>query len=298
MKTSAFTYVLQHPNTIDEQVITDLKSIIEEYPFFQAPKAVYLKGLKALDSFKYNEILKQTAALTTDRSILFDFITSEDFDQHQVAKKISSQAPILEDIHVEIEEVIAENLSPKEAIKNVSDSESFISKMIEEDEVESTDTMLEDHTEFEELSLGKPLDFNKDEKHSFAEWLKITSIKPIIRKDIPDESLETKEEESSIQEDQNTLAKKEKFKLIDKFIKDAPKIIPDKETTSSLNLARQKLTEKTELMTETLARVYLEQKKYKKAIQAYKILSLKYPEKSGFFADQIQAVKKLQQHNS
>jgi len=47
-------------------------------------------------------------------------------------------------------------------------------------------------------------------------------------------------------------------------------------------------------MTETLAKVYLEQKKYRKAIQAFKILSLKYPEKSGFFADQIRAVKMLQ----
>ena len=52
------------------------------------------------------------------------------------------------------------------------------------------------------------------------------------------------------------------------------------------------------MMTETLARVYLEQKKYKKAMQAYKILSLKYPEKSGFFADRIKAVKKLQQENT
>ena len=49
-------------------------------------------------------------------------------------------------------------------------------------------------------------------------------------------------------------------------------------------------------MTETLAQVYLEQKKYKKAIQAYKILSLKYPEQSGFFADRIKAVKKLQKN--
>jgi len=47
-------------------------------------------------------------------------------------------------------------------------------------------------------------------------------------------------------------------------------------------------------MTETLARVYWEQKKYKKAIQAFKILSLKYPEKSGFFADQIKKLKKAQ----
>ncbi|MDB9796535.1 hypothetical protein OAB55_01845, partial [Flavobacteriaceae bacterium] len=47
------------------------------------------------------------------------------------------------------------------------------------------------------------------------------------------------------------------------------------------------------LMTETLAKVYLQQKNYKKAIQAYKILILKNPEKSGFFADQIRAVEKL-----
>ena len=51
-------------------------------------------------------------------------------------------------------------------------------------------------------------------------------------------------------------------------------------------------------MTETLARIYLEQKNYKKAIQSYKILSLKYPEKSGFFADQIKAVKELQEKNN
>jgi hypothetical protein len=52
------------------------------------------------------------------------------------------------------------------------------------------------------------------------------------------------------------------------------------------------------LMTETLARIYLEQNNYAKAIQSYKILSLKYPEKSGFFADQIKAVKELQENNT
>jgi hypothetical protein len=51
-------------------------------------------------------------------------------------------------------------------------------------------------------------------------------------------------------------------------------------------------------MTETLARVYLEQKNYDKALQSYKILSLKYPEKSGFFADQIKRIKILQEKNN
>ena len=51
-------------------------------------------------------------------------------------------------------------------------------------------------------------------------------------------------------------------------------------------------------MTETLARIYVEQKNYDKAIQSYKILSLKYPEKSSLFADQIQEIKILQEKNN
>ena len=50
-----------------------------------------------------------------------------------------------------------------------------------------------------------------------------------------------------------------------------------------------------ELMTETLAKVFIKQKKYRKAIKAYEILRLKYPEKNGFFADQIEEIKKRQQ---
>ena len=63
------------------------------------------------------------------------------------------------------------------------------------------------------------------------------------------------------------------------------------------NLAEKPILESDSLMTETLARIYLEQKNYEKALQSYKILSLKYPEKSSLFADQIKAIKKLQEKN-
>ena len=45
------------------------------------------------------------------------------------------------------------------------------------------------------------------------------------------------------------------------------------------------------LTTETLAEIYVEQGHYKRAIQAYRILCLKYPKKSGFFANQIEEIK-------
>ena len=45
------------------------------------------------------------------------------------------------------------------------------------------------------------------------------------------------------------------------------------------------------LTTETLAEIYVEQGYYNRAIQAYEILCLKYPKKSGFFANRIEEIK-------
>ena len=83
---------------------------------------------------------------------------------------------------------------------------------------------------------------------------------------------------------------------IDKRVLQESKIKPVK-LADTIDVATESTIENENLMTETLARVYLEQKKYDKAIKAFRILSLKYPEKSGFFADRIKAVKFLQKNN-
>ena len=46
-------------------------------------------------------------------------------------------------------------------------------------------------------------------------------------------------------------------------------------------------------MTETLAQIYADQRKYDKALRAYRILSLKYPDKKEYFEDKIQAIENL-----
>ena len=56
----------------------------------------------------------------------------------------------------------------------------------------------------------------------------------------------------------------------------------------------QSISASDEIVTETLAKLYMEQGYYKKAKKAYKKLSLKYPKKSSFFAAQIKDIKKKQ----
>ena len=107
---------------------------------------------------------------------------------------------------------------------------------------------------------------DKNEKYSFLDWF------DIINDDKPKVD--------------------EKFDLINEFIRNSPKIkIKDKYEAKSNFKSETKF--KDELITETLAKIYVKQEKFNKAIKAYDILSLKYPKKSSFFADQINDIKKL-----
>lgn len=67
MTNSDFTYILQNPQDITHEQTEAVKSIIDEFPYFQSARAIYLKGLKNQSSFKYNQELKTTAAYTTDK---------------------------------------------------------------------------------------------------------------------------------------------------------------------------------------------------------------------------------------
>mgnify|MGYP001450940796 CR=1 FL=1 len=89
------------------------------------------------------------------------------------------------------------------------------------------------------------------------------------------------------------------FQLIDDFLKTAERRIPNKNLKNNEDLSEKSWSPNYELMTETLAKVFVKQKKFKKAIEAYQILGLKYPEKNSLFANQIKEIKKLdQQKNS
>ena len=177
---------------MDSDKSLKLKKILNSYPYFQSASAHYLKTLKSQEKDAYMELLPKTAILTFNRSILRNWLYSEQ--------------------NFEVE-------------KN-----------------------------------------NKSEKYTFLDWF------DIINNEAPKVD--------------------EKFHLIDEFIKNSPKIQITKNYESNLSYEFDKKI-KDELITETLAKIYTNQKKYNKAIKAYEILSLKYPKKSSFFADQINKLKKL-----
>ncbi|WP_052670600.1 tetratricopeptide repeat protein [Draconibacterium sediminis] len=62
-------------------------------------------------------------------------------------------------------------------------------------------------------------------------------------------------------------------------------------------LVEQSVKEDEELVTETLALIYFQQKNFDKALDAYKKLSLKYPEKSVYFAGRIEEIELLKNNN-
>ena len=299
MNTSNFTQLLQNPQHISANQVSDIRAIIDEFPYFQSARSIYLKGLKNQGSFKYNQELKTTAAYTTDRSILFDFITSNEFQQNEISEHIKKNIAHLKDIEVNGVEDISVNKSViiNAALKqHIKDTEPTIhpdffqekQEAITPKKIIKVDVSNIKKTPEDILEVGKPLAFDKNEIHSFSEWLKITSFKPIIREDVEIENNQESREDTKIK----------KFELIDKFIASSPKIQPVKKDTTTHNIAQSQMMQPETLMTETLARIYVEQKNYDKAIQSYKILSLKYPEKSGFFADHIQAIKEIQEQNN
>ncbi|ESU19759.1 hypothetical protein FCR2A7T_16200 [Flavobacterium cauense R2A-7] len=291
MNVNDLTYLINRPEAINGKQTIELETVLEEFPYFQSARAIHLKGLYNQNSFRYNQELKKTAAYTTDRSVLFEFITSEDFTSIQKAFLEEKEAAINEIIVNQYKIVVSDAVEVQPKANPLEQSilhsiQIAAPEAITEDEEVTVPTETEKTETIEEkLEIGKPLDFSKQEKHSFQEWLQLAKITPIQR--------ENEAKSPEIDEE-----KKKKTELIDKFIESNPKIISVKNAPVTPINIEKSTQDNSYLMTETLAKVYLEQKKYQKAIQAYEILILKYPEKSSFFADRISDIRLLQQNNN
>ena len=133
----------------------------------------------------------------------------------------------------------------------------------------------EKETVEQKLEIGKPINFPENERHTFNQWLQLSKAK-------------------AINPNKTTGKIDEQIDLINQFIENKPRIKMDKEAFYSPSQnAKESVIENPSFITETLAKVYVEQGLFNKAKEAYLKLSLKYPQKSSLFATQIELINKL-----
>lgn len=324
MTTQQYINWLNNPYLLTAEASEKLKQVTEQFPYLQSARALYLKSLHDQRSFLYNAELKKTAAYTTDRDVLFDYIVSEEFINYRPLHLESID--VVDEDYIEIrkpEPTLDETIEKRvlETLVYIENQDretelihkiDQISKSKIEARQEKADTVhlntsaapVEIQELEEKLEVGQPLDFSDKDKFSFTEWLKLTSQQPVERskedaEQQPEEVFEiTTSSSVSGLEEEIIPEKQKKMELIDKFIEANPKITPSKSAIAPPAIIDRSEDDEPFFMTETLARIYLEQKKYQKAIQAYEILILKYPEKSSLFANRIIDIKKLQEFNN
>jgi hypothetical protein len=141
------------------------------------------------------------------------------------------------------------------------------------------------------------------EPENFTDWLRLIqkSNKQLSAENILDTNTEnntdikTRLEKGKIITQESALNKKLKnLALIDKIIENSPgqiKIKDDQKFYSPEHNAKESLLENEHLVSETLAKIYALQGSVNKAVRAYEILSLKFPQKSAYFASLIQKLK-------
>jgi tetratricopeptide (TPR) repeat protein len=236
MNKEEFISFINNPSLIDSQSSKEIQQIVEQYPYFQSARILFLKSLYDNKSISYQSELKLTAVYAGNRAML--------------------QAYILKQPAV----IVKSETDSKQEIRNneaISTNENSISET--------------QHDASVKPSIRTIIEFDFNEPNQAFELPKITEE--------PKEPLTEK--------------KKQQLEIIDRFIKTEPRIVPKENTIDYTRDLSAENPIDTEFMTETLAEIYVKQKKYDKAIVMFQKLSLKFPQKSVYFASRISDINTI-----
>jgi hypothetical protein len=238
---------------MDRDSLYELRSTLALYPYFQTARLLLLQNLYLLHDPSFDQELRQAAIYITDRKVLFQMIEAAHY-------QLKVQKPQQEKKAVSADERDSRTLS---LIDDFLDS-------------------LPKDNEEENQKKGKRKPTPADAAVDYVAYLL----------------------ESETEEEREQAAKAPQLigqSLIDSFINnDKGKIKLNENPTLKPDLDSDLTTEKKEgkageqgIFTETMARIYIKQGNYSKALEIIRQLSLENPKKNVYFADQIRFLEKL-----
>ncbi len=313
MQAKEFINYIKNPNSLEKNSVKELQKLVNDFPYFQSAHLLLSLASKKWDASVYQKSLKKTAIVVTNRSHLFNLIQQFEIS-NTVIEDFDHQKLVVEEVLEPIDSTKELNiLKATELLIENSDSE-ISETEFQQKTKPNAEEVLENEiakqvvgaiVEKQMLNLSDTqLVFNQNkEPGNFTDWLRLIqkSNKQLSAENILDTNTEnnsdikTRLEKSKIINQESALNKKLKnLALIDKIIENSPgqiKIKDDQKFYSPEQNAKESLLENEHLVSETLAKIYALQGSVNKAVRAYEILSLKFPQKSAYFASLIQKLK-------
>lgn len=152
-------------------------------------------------------------------------------------------------------------------------------------------------TRLEYADTYQPFVFSNTEKTEKAPFDPAKLDKLVLDQQIRQNIIHFQDPEDKLSEEikqrvVQVVEKKKSSEVIERFIREEPQIQPPSvDHLNTENKARKSSEEQFNFVTETLATIYANQAMYVKAIEVYKKLILKYPEKKSYFATRIKELE-------
>ncbi|NVK85312.1 MAG: hypothetical protein HWE21_13390 [Cytophagia bacterium] len=300
MDKERFSTLLQNPSKVTNADIKALNEYRKKYPYFQSLYVVVAKALREREHPKTDAFIKKAAIYSANRSHLkeiiegdFVFALKEKEPKQEIPQKtvVETVAPPKVEEPKKVETPAATDTQ-----KEVKQAEK--AKAPKESKAETKVKLEEKKPEGKKEAKGTKQSVPKTEvtktpviDNDLAE-IEATKrrIEALLSGQLVESEIEKKPKKPISEK------KKNQIEIIEKFIKNEPQM--DRERMAEAegkvdieDLADKSLLKEEDFETETLAKLMAKQGKVKKAEDIYKKLSLKFPEKSAYFATQIEKLK-------
>jgi hypothetical protein len=293
MQKSDIIHYIGHPELLNSTTLEDIIRAREKYPYFQTAHLLTVRNKFLLNRTDWLSEVELVSAYVSDRRVLYDLLFP--LDDSILAHHVDEPA-ISPQVEEETVNTVALENNPAELVENGGVQEVVHHEIIEKEEPPvkpvSKPTLRNNISnllslQLEELELMDPdeaeliPEISIDIEKTYGNQVGLLEDKDLFQLDTEAENNEPDK------------PKVEKKVLIEKFIESNPRIVMRLEDKPNVDISEDSVREHDGIFTDTLAKIYIRQGYYSKAIFVYEKLILKYPEKSDYFAGQIESIKKL-----